>query len=251
MEIITVINVNNRLEEYATLTEARNRVDELRRQGIDFKIYNLVKFNNEVTTSELSKNTKKYIFRKLHHMTIKKMFRIKAEMEEQLWRYNNDLKEWKKEYNNSSSEFVKDYLEDRIKSWNKLIEVSTKSYKRHLQKMYEDFIITEKDVRRGLENYTNETVEVEEKIAETTSADMQEEKIARVEEKIAEGRKRRKFEDLTEVEKMILALKGAIEEAKIDKENEMFYASFIVATMEQLKQKGLSKEEIFNYRVDI
>lgn len=244
MEIITVINVNNRLEEYATLTEARNRVDELRRQGIDFKIYNLVKFNNEVTTSELSKNTKKYIFRKLHHMTIKKMFRIKAEMEEQLWRYNNDLKEWKKEYNNSSSEFVKDYLEDRIKSWNKLIEVSTKSYKRHLQKMYEDFIITEKDVRRGLENYTNETVEVEEKIAETTSADMQE-------EKIAEGRKRRKFEDLTEVEKMILALKGAIEEAKIDKENEMFYASFIVATMEQLKQKGLSKEEIFNYRVDI
>ena len=244
MEIIIVINVNNKLEEYATLTEARNRVDELRRQGVDFKIYNLVKFKNEVKTSKLSKGTEKYIFRRLHHMTIKKMFRIKAEMEEQLWRYNNDLKEWEKEYNNSSSEFVKDYLEDRIKSWNKLIEVSTRSYKRHLQKMYEDFIITEKDVRRGLENYTNETVEVEEKIAEGRSADMQE-------EKIAEGRSRRKFEDLTEVEKMILALKGAIEEAKIDKENEMFYASFIVATMEQLKQKGLSKEEIFNYRVDI
>ena len=69
--------------------------------------------------------------------------------------------------------------------------------------------------------------------------------------KIAEGKKRRKFEDLTEVEKMILALKGAIEEAKTDKENEMFYASFIVATMEKLKEKGLSKEEIFNYRVDI
>ena len=61
----------------------------------------------------------------------------------------------------------------------------------------------------------------------------------------------RKFEELTEVEKMILAIKGAIEEIKRDKTKETFYGAFIVATMERLKEKGMTKEDIYNYKVEL
>ena len=61
----------------------------------------------------------------------------------------------------------------------------------------------------------------------------------------------RKLEELTEVEKMILSLKGAIEEIKRDKTKEPFYGAFIVATMERLKEKGMTKEEIYNYKVEL
>ena len=62
---------------------------------------------------------------------------------------------------------------------------------------------------------------------------------------------KRKFEELTEIEKMVLALKGAIEEIKRDKTKELFYSAFIVATMERLKGKGMTKEDIYNYKVEL
>lgn len=61
----------------------------------------------------------------------------------------------------------------------------------------------------------------------------------------------RKFEELTEIEKMILAIKGAIKEIKRDKTKEAFYSAFIVATMERLKEKGMTKEDIYNYKVEL
>lgn len=57
------------------------------------------------------------------------------------------------------------------------------------------------------------------------------------------------FENLKEEYKMILAIKGAIEEIKKDQSNEMFYGAFITATINRLKEEyNISKEEIFQYR---
>lgn len=47
------------------------------------------------------------------------------------------------------------------------------------------------------------------------------------------------FEELTESEKMLLALKGALEKFKITKDEEnAFYAAFIVKTIDNLKELG-------------
>lgn len=64
---------------------------------------------------------------------------------------------------------------------------------------------------------------------------------------------RKRFEELTGIDKMILALKGAIEEVKRVQgtEEEMLLGAFIYTTVERLKAKGLSKEDIMNYRVNI
>ena len=57
------------------------------------------------------------------------------------------------------------------------------------------------------------------------------------------------FENLKEEYKMILAIKGAVEEIKKDQSNEMFYGAFITATINKLKEEyNISKDEIFKYR---
>ena len=58
----------------------------------------------------------------------------------------------------------------------------------------------------------------------------------------------KKFEDYTETEKMILSIKGAIEEIKKDNKYENFYGAFIFATLEKLKALGISKDEVFKYK---
>lgn len=56
----------------------------------------------------------------------------------------------------------------------------------------------------------------------------------------------KKFNELTEIEKMILALKGAINEIKKDPQQELFYGYFIAETMKKLRAAGLTNEDIFN-----
>ena len=57
------------------------------------------------------------------------------------------------------------------------------------------------------------------------------------------------FEDLKEEHKMILAIKGAIEEIKKNPKLENVYGAFIYATINKLKEEyNISKDEIFKYR---
>ena len=57
------------------------------------------------------------------------------------------------------------------------------------------------------------------------------------------------FENLKEEYKMILAIKGAIEELKKHPEQENFYGAFIYASINKLKEEyNISKDEIFKYR---
>lgn len=59
----------------------------------------------------------------------------------------------------------------------------------------------------------------------------------------------RTMEDLTEWQKMILAIKGAIEEIKKNPELENGYGAFIYVTINKLQEDfGISKDEIFKYR---
>lgn len=56
------------------------------------------------------------------------------------------------------------------------------------------------------------------------------------------------FEELTEVEKMVLSIKGAVEEIKKDDELKDFYGAFIAVTLQKLKALGIDKEEIYKYK---
>lgn len=57
------------------------------------------------------------------------------------------------------------------------------------------------------------------------------------------------FENLKEEYKMILAIKGAVEELKKHPEQENFYGAFIYTSINKLKEEyNISKDEIFKYR---
>lgn len=60
------------------------------------------------------------------------------------------------------------------------------------------------------------------------------------------------FEELTEPQKMILSIKGALEEIKANPDQEQFFGMFIGSVLQDLKEKyNISKDEIFKYRFNI
>lgn len=57
------------------------------------------------------------------------------------------------------------------------------------------------------------------------------------------------IEDLKPEYKMILSIKGALKEIESNPEQEPFFSTFIVATIDRLKgEYGMTKDEIFKYR---
>lgn len=57
------------------------------------------------------------------------------------------------------------------------------------------------------------------------------------------------IEDLKKEHKMILSIKGAIEEIKKNPKLENVYATFIYTTINRLKEEyNISKDEIFKYK---
>lgn len=58
----------------------------------------------------------------------------------------------------------------------------------------------------------------------------------------------KELKDYTEVESMILSIKGAVEEIKKNPEHEEFFGAFIYITIIKLQELGISKDEIFKYR---
>lgn len=57
------------------------------------------------------------------------------------------------------------------------------------------------------------------------------------------------IEDLTEQEKIILSIKGAIIEMQKNKELENLYGAFIYSSIIQLENEyGIKKEDIYKYR---
>lgn len=141
MEMLFVIEVNGVKEGFESLIETQNRVDELRKFGISFDIYRTVTYMGETEVRELGKDTEKLIFRKLHHMTKKKMFRQKVEFEERISRYKKLELEWKELSETSVSEDSISMARNRSEIWGEFARMEEEIYNRHIEEMKKSFLI--------------------------------------------------------------------------------------------------------------
>lgn len=166
--MLFVIEVNGSIEKFESLMETQNRIDELRRKGIKFDIYRTITFDGVTEKKEIGKDLEKKLFRKLHHMTIKKMFRIKKEMEDKINRYktlSNDWKEYSKIYMDKES---RDNAIERSEIWGDFARMEEENYNKHIEEMQKAFLIpydeveekvNDEEVKEMVKNVT-----VEEKI---------------------------------------------------------------------------------------
>lgn len=141
MEMFFVIEINGVKENFESLIETQNRVDELRKFGIGFDIYRTVTYMGETEVKELGKDTEKIIFRKLHHMTKKKMFRKKAEFEEKIAHYKKLELEWEELAKISVCEDSISMARNRSEIWGRFARMEEENYNRHIEEMKKSFLI--------------------------------------------------------------------------------------------------------------
>lgn len=158
MEMLFVIEVNGSIERFESLMETQIRIDELRRNGIKFDIYRTITFDGVTEKKEIGKDLEKKLFRKLHHMTIKKMFRIKKEMEDKINRYktlSNDWKEYAKIYMDKES---RDNAIERSEIWGDFARMEEENYNKHIEEMQKAFLIPYEKVEEERKETNDEKV---------------------------------------------------------------------------------------------
>lgn len=146
-----IIVVNNIEKKFNGIIEARNKVDELRRKNVKFKIYNLFTIDGVGKPKELSKKDEKFIFKKLHHMTIKKMFREKVVHEKNISKYKYYLNYWKEMLDTVSEETIS-IVKDKVDMWQGILDIELKAYNMHLEKLYDNHLISLEDKKKEESN---------------------------------------------------------------------------------------------------
>ena len=157
-----VIEINGVKENFESLIETQNRVDELRKFGISFDIYRTVTYLGETEKKELGKDTEKIIFRKLHHMTKKKMFRKKAEFEEKIAHYKKLQQEWNELSRTCMVDEDIAIAKERSDIWGDFARMEEENYNRHIEEMKKFFLIPYTDEDLAIDE---EAKEMQEKIA--------------------------------------------------------------------------------------
>ena len=141
MEMLFVIEVNGSIERFESLMETQIRIDELRKFGISFDIYKTITFDGVTEKKEIGKDLEKKLFRKLHHMTIKKMFRIKKEMEDKINRYKTLSNDWKEYAKICMDKESRDNAVERSEIWGDFARMEEENYNRHIEEMKKSFLI--------------------------------------------------------------------------------------------------------------